>query len=500
MTPSGLRHFPLGEQVPASEHAVCVSLPTMTDVVGYETNDPKVINKIPAGYPRFVTHRLISRLINELLLEKGYQNRTGFALASRRAVDDFREFLTPHEIEFEERNGFVLAHAKESPELQKAGKAFLQHTGFSISSRQAEDILVARGVARVQQEEMVEEENASIIARRQIADAMGEEISPENILLATSGANAFHALFRGTRELLADQGRTIWIQLGWLYVDTIKVLSNFSGERVESIAIHNLSDLSELRKLFSDRGSEIAAVVTEVPTNPLFHTCDLDEVRNLCRANGAMLVADPTMASPRNVKVADHADVIVNSLTKYAANEGDVMLGCLAFPKGSTFQDGWIDGVRRYIAPPYARDLARLAFEMRHYPNLVERTNKNVMALATFLESHSAVKKVHWSYAEPFGANYRNLAGDGKPGCALAFELNGAIEPFYDKIRILKSPSFGTKFSLLCPYVQLAHYDLTQNNQGRNILASAGLSPDLIRVSVGEEQAQEIISVFSEAL
>ena len=69
MTPSGLRHFPLGEQVPASEHAVCVSLPTMTDVVGYETKDPKVINKIPAGYPRFVTHRLISRLINELLLE-----------------------------------------------------------------------------------------------------------------------------------------------------------------------------------------------------------------------------------------------------------------------------------------------------------------------------------------------------------------------------------------------------------------------------------------------
>jgi cystathionine gamma-synthase len=176
------------------------------------------------------------------------------------------------------------------------------------------------------------------------------------------------------------------------------------------------------------------------------------------------------------------------------------MLGCLAFPKNSTFQDGWIDRVRRYIAPPYSRDLARLAFEMSHYPNFVERTNKNIMELATFLKSHPAVKKLHWSYAEPFGANYRKLAGDGKPGCALAFELNGAIEPFYDKIRILKSPSFGTKFSLLCPYVQLAHYDLIQNNQGRNILASAGLSPELIRVSAGEEEVQEIISVFSEAL
>ena len=58
----------------------------MTDVVGYQTKDPAVINKIPAGYPRFVTHRLISKLINELLLEKGCKDRTGFALASRSSV------------------------------------------------------------------------------------------------------------------------------------------------------------------------------------------------------------------------------------------------------------------------------------------------------------------------------------------------------------------------------------------------------------------------------
>ena len=500
MTPSGLRHFSLGEQVPASDHAVCVSLPTMPDVVGYETKDPEVINKIQAGYPRFVTHRLISRLINDLLVDKGYNDRTGFALASHSAVNDFQKNLAPHEIEFEELNGFVLAHAKNSPELLKAGKTFLQHTGYSISSRQAEDLLAARGTMKVREEETEEGEKISIRVREQIADAIGKEISPENILLATSGANAFHALFRGTREHLSDQGRRIWIQFGWLYVDTIKVLSDFCGERTESIAIHNVADLSALRKIFNERGSEIAAVVTEVPTNPLFHTCDLDEVRDLCRANGSILVADPTMASPRNVKVASHADVVVNSLTKYAANEGDVMLGCLAFPKHSNVHGELIDRVRHYIAPPYSRDLRRLAFEMRHYPDLVEHTNKNLMELAMFLQSHPSVKKLHWSYSEPFGVNYRKLAGDEKPGCALAFELRAGMESFYEKIRILKSPSFGTKFSIICPYVHLAHYELMQNKRGRNLLASAGLSSELIRVSVGEEEVQEIISVFSEAL
>ena len=44
------------------------------------------------------------------------------------------------------------------------------------------------------------------------------------------------------------------------------------------------------------------------------------------------LVADPTMASPKNAKVSGYADVVINSLTKYANWEGDVMMGCAVFP------------------------------------------------------------------------------------------------------------------------------------------------------------------------
>tara|TARA_B100000959_G_scaffold229685_1_gene245425 strand:+ start:66 stop:716 length:651 start_codon:yes stop_codon:yes gene_type:complete len=213
-----------------------------------------------------------------------------------------------------------------------------------------------------------------------------------------------------------------------------------------------------------------------------------------------MLVVDPTMASPRNAMVAGHADVIVNSLTKYAANEGDVMLGCLAFPKQSAFRDELLAPTQERIASPYHRDLARLAHEMRDYPCLVERMNENLMRLAAFLERHPSVKKLHWAYSEPFRANYEKLAGAGKPGCMLTFEAEGPIDIFYDKARMLKSPSFGTKFSLLCPYVYLAHYDLVQDESGLTTLAEAGLEPKLIRVSVGMEDPDEIIAVFEEAL
>ncbi|MFP6886867.1 MAG: PLP-dependent transferase, partial [Opitutales bacterium] len=172
----------------------------------------------------------------------------------------------------------------------------------------------------------------------------------------------------------------------------------------------------------------------------------------------------------------------------------------LAFPKHSTFREELLAPTREHIAAPYPRDLARLAHEIRDYPELVERMNQNLMQLAAFLERHPSVKKLHWVYSEPFRENYEKLAGTANPGCMLAFETKGSVEMFYDKVRMLKSPSFGTKFSLLCPYVYLAHYDLLQNEAGLERLAEAGLEPDLIRVSVGMEDSDEIIAVFNEAL
>ncbi|MFP6886204.1 MAG: PLP-dependent transferase, partial [Opitutales bacterium] len=323
MTLASLRHFPLGEQVPSSEHAVCVSLPTMADVIGYEEKDPRVMAKVQTGYPRFVIHKYVARMAEELLAERGLVERFGFAVTSANAAEELGKFLGTDEFSVEQLEGFAFAHTPDSLEIQASAKSFLQHTGFSVSSRQAEDFLAKRDLLEVQAEE-AQTGDAENRVRHELADAMGEEVSPEAILLANSGANAFYALFRTARDILATQGRTIWIQLGWLYVDTIKVLEKFMDGQDEVVAMHNVTDLSGLRKLFAERGGKIAAVVTETPTNPLFQTCDLDEIRDLCQAHGAMLVADPTMASPRNAKVAGHADVIVNSLTKYAANEGDV--------------------------------------------------------------------------------------------------------------------------------------------------------------------------------
>ncbi|SVB72988.1 uncharacterized protein METZ01_LOCUS225842, partial [marine metagenome] len=97
----------MGEQVPSSEHAVCVSLPTMSDVIGYEERDPHVMAKVQTGYPRFVIHKYIARMAEELLTESGLVDRIGFAVTSVNAAKELGEFLGTDEFSIEQREGFV---------------------------------------------------------------------------------------------------------------------------------------------------------------------------------------------------------------------------------------------------------------------------------------------------------------------------------------------------------------------------------------------------------
>jgi cystathionine gamma-synthase len=231
-------------------------------------------------------------------------------------------------------------------------------------------------------------------------------------------------------------------------------------------------------------------------------TSDLAEIRTLCEQNGALLVADPSSVSPFNVNPLPVCDVLVNSLTKYTGNEGDVMLGCLVFSPSSGADD--LSEIRSRtesrLESPYEGDLNRLAWQMPAWEQVVQRSNRSCMELVAFLEGRPEVRKVHWTYADEFRASYESIAlGPDSPGCLFSVELTVPLASFYDQLQLLKSPSFGTKFSMACPYLYLAHYDLVSTEKGRATLRKAGLEPDLLRVSVGTEETDRLIEVFAEA-
>src|SRR5581483_8601801 len=145
-----------------------------------------------------------------------------------------------------------------------------------------------------------------------------------DLFLANSGMNAIYAAFRALSELQAARGRTLWIQLGWLYLDTIAILKKFSAAPADYVFLRDVFDRAAIERVFAEHGPRIAGLLTEVPTNPLIQTPDVPWLAGLARRHGAALILDPSVASPFAVDLLSHGDVATASLTKYTASDGDI--------------------------------------------------------------------------------------------------------------------------------------------------------------------------------
>jgi len=497
-------HIPLGTPIPDSPHAVSCSLPTMAAVRGYEEKDPAVIASLQTGYPRFVVHPFARRLAAALTERGGLAGRTLWLASSRAMADGLLAHLrsagagagaSPFE-----GNGVHGVSHPGSPELAQRARLYLQNIGGFLSSREAEDRLAQIGVGPVPggEEAFAGDSREEVL---QFLRPMFAGVPDENLTLANSGMNAVYAAFRAVNGLQAPKGRTAWVQLGWLYLDTIAILRKFTASKDDYIHVRDVMDLAGLERIFAERGDRIAGVLAEVPTNPLVQTPDVGALAALCRRHSAKLVLDPSLASAFSVDCMPHADLVVTSLTKYTGNEGDVIAGLVAVNPGARGADVLRRGVASAVEPPYPRDLARLAAQISNTAAVLGRIEESTPRVASFLASHPAVRTTHWALEQASRDNYMKIArSPGATGGIITFTLRGRLEAFYDRLRLPKGPSFGMRTTLICPFMYLAHYDLVKTPAGRAELVANGLDPDMLRLCVGTEPADEIIGALAEAL
>ena len=472
----------------------------MADIIGYEERDPAVTGRMQAGYPRFAVHPFVQELTAALTRDHARAGEQLWPVLTPRAAAALAQQLAPaHARIFTAQGVDVVAHAAE-PALATQAKLWLQHTGTLLSSRAAEEALVRLGRrAAVAPEETFAGDAAGEVRRVLSGLFPG---AGETLHLAPSGMSAIHAAFRAVSAVQAPRGRTAWVQLGWLYLDTIAVLKKFTPRPERDYLVqHDVRDLAALERLFAAHGERIAGVITEAPTNPLLHTGDLAAIAALARRHGARVVIDPAIASPFNVDVLPHADVVAFSLTKYASHAGDVMAGAAVVnPHGPDAA-----AIHRRVAAerdePHARDLARLAAEIGSAADVVARINANTPRVVALLEQHPGVERVWWSHQAQTAENYRRIARTpDSVGAVVSFTLKRPVATFYDRVNVAKGPSFGMRSTLLCPYVYLAHYDLLPQRGGGEALAAAGLAPDLLRLSVGAEPIEELLAELGAAL
>lgn len=239
-------------------------------------------------------------------------------------------------------------------------------------------------------------------------------------------------------------------------------------------------------------------VLLESPSNPSMWLTDLHAVSKIAQAHGALTLIDGTFATPLNQRPLQFGiDLVVHSATKYFAGHSDAIAG-VVLGKTELIEKIWNTHVilGAAIGPLDSwlvlRGLRTLALR-------VQRHNENAMALATFLESHSAVRAVYYpglrSHPQ-YALACEQMKGFGG---ILSFEVKGGAEKANAVISRLQLPrvaaSVGAVGSLVVhPAANFVHYLNEQEAE------SAGISPGLIRVSVGLEGVADLIADFDQAL
>jgi methionine-gamma-lyase len=234
----------------------------------------------------------------------------------------------------------------------------------------------------------------------------------------------------------------------------------------------------------------------ETMSNPGLPVADLEAIAKT-KGDGIMIV-DNTFASPALCRPLDlGADIVCESATKYLNGHHDVTAGVLAGSAETVSRArAWqIDtGAVLDPFPAYLlrRGLKTLALRM-------QRHSENALVVAGFLDSHSLVARVYYAGLKSYPQYELARRQLSAPGGMLAVELTGgreAGEAFMDGLELCKrATSLGGVDTVVSHPASTSHRQFSEEQ-----LAAAGITPGLIRVSVGCEDADDIVADFGNAL
>jgi cystathionine gamma-synthase len=472
----------LGLPLPDSPHACSVCLPTWDSVIGYEEGREKILKRLRTGYPRFFKHPVVERLFDNAKAEVASEHEDVLVLPTRASVQRAHRWVERRSqtaVRIASYHGLqvLVVPSKAKPDAD----AYWRFSGEIISSRQAQDFL----------EGNMRDGSKSHLIARSLSKFTGA--APDHSFVFSSGMAAVTSVLRALPGML-DGKKTL--QLEFPYVDCLKVQEHF-GNGV--VYLNQATGESFDEALMRIRQGEFAGVFTEVPSNPLLRTIDLHRVAKACEDSGTPLIIDDSSTGPLNVDALRFADVVTSSLTKWISGEGDVMAGMATVRANSPVAENMrtslaLDSSEN--APLYIADAEVLLSNLKGYAKRMKIVNANGLAVASWLAKHPAIAEV-WHPSLTHTAHYDAvMRRGGGYGGLLSFVLKNPKKTpkVYDTLRLCKGPSFGTPFTLVCPYTLLAHYHELEWAEG------CGVSTNLLRVSCGLEPLETILAAFEEAL
>lgn len=239
-------------------------------------------------------------------------------------------------------------------------------------------------------------------------------------------------------------------------------------------------------------------IITESPTNPYLNCIDLEALAVLAKQHRVKTLIDATLATPFNLQPLSYGiDLVVHSATKYLGGHNDLMAGVVV-GKADTIQAiREHQGMFGALASPFTaymliRGLKTFAVRMR-------QQNHSGLKIARFLESHPKVERVWYPGLESHPAHaiaIRQMKGFGS---LISFTIKGTLEDGSKVVDACEipylAPSLGGPESLIEQPALMSYYDKSPEERGR-----LGIRENLIRMSVGLEDADELIADLDQAL
>lgn len=245
-------------------------------------------------------------------------------------------------------------------------------------------------------------------------------------------------------------------------------------------------------------GKRTKAVFMETPTNPLMKIADIREVARIARDRGILSVVDNTFMSPvLQLPLSLGADIVVHSATKFLGGHNDLIGGAAivsdpALGERLHFAQKAIGAVLSpFDAWLLLRGIKTLAVR-------VVRAQQSAEALSAFLAAHPFVRKVFYPGLPGHARRELHFSQASGPGSVISFEMEtvAAVPRFLDALKtVILAESLGGVETLITHPSTMTHADIPAEEQ-----AAVGLTPALVRISVGIENPDDLQADIAQAL
>lgn len=258
-------------------------------------------------------------------------------------------------------------------------------------------------------------------------------------------------------------------------------------------------DTSNVENVFNAITAKTKLIWLETPTNPTLKISDIEAIARIAKANKILLCVDNTFASPAlQQPLLLGADIVVHSATKYLGGHSDLIAG-LVITKEEVYGEKikFIQNASGAILSPFDSWLVIRGIETLHVR--VKQQCINAQAVAEFLAAHPDIAEVYYPGLKSH-LNHGIATRQAKSyGAVVSFTLKddteAAATAFVTSTRYFKlAESLGGVKSLLCHPAQMTHKSIPVEKR-----REAGVADSLIRLSVGLEDAQDLIDDLNNA-